>query len=135
MPKILNGSLGLSIGVENPGVIRATIRKTALLDGEFILALNRTSVEYEERCAFVFLPLVQITLNAILEGEWTTCSGDQRLVRVFENQAEVVSRVNGNDVVFQLRGLVWHREPIDESVSVLDWAFESGQPECQPCDL
>lgn len=125
--KVRDRRLSLSIGVEVPSMVCAIVRKAALLDGEFILALHRTSVEYKERRAIVCLPLVQVGLDAVLESEWTSGSGHQRLVRVFESEAEVIGRVDSNDVVFQLRNIVGHSESVDEPVIVLDCAFETSQ--------
>lgn len=124
--KVCDRRLSLSIGVEVPSVVCAIVRKAALLDGEFILTLNGTSVEYEERRAIVRLPFVQVGLDAVFESEWTSCSGHQRLVCVFENEAEVIGRVDSNDVLFQLRRFVCHGESVDEPVIVLDCLFETG---------
>lgn len=106
-------------------MVCAIVRKATLLGREFVLSLNRTSVEYKERRAIIRLPLVQVSIDAVLESEWTSCSGHQRLVRVLEDKAEVIGRVNSNDVVSQLRSIVCHGESVDETVIVLDCEFET----------
>lgn len=123
VPKVLDREVSLSVVVQGPSMVGAGVGKATLFDGEFILALNWTSVEYKERRAIVCLPLVQVSLDVVLESEGASCSRHQRFGRVVEDEAEVVGCVDSNHVLLQLRGLVRHSESVDEGIIVLDWMF------------
>ncbi len=80
------------------------VRPTATHDGDLILADDDLSVEYEEGCDAVGLPLVQICFDVRLDSGQASQGGEEGLVvrGVIEEELEVVGRVYCDRAVLEL---------------------------------